>query len=151
MSTVKAQHVAENSGSPRALTSGRDLFVLQHDRRDGFWANIRGHVLDLADPDTGDGLAPNPDDLFVLSIASELAWTARKILRARGLPDEVSVSAKWRATADPSTLSDVDLTVTVSGRADAVGAALAAAVDNSLIARSLVNPVARISWKGANR
>jgi hypothetical protein len=99
VSTVKAEYGAENSGSRAALTSSRDLFVLPHGRREGFWANIRGQVLDLADPDTGYGLAPNPDDLFVASI----------------------------------------------------DAALAAAIDNSLAARSLVEPIARISWDGANR
>jgi uncharacterized OsmC-like protein len=151
VSTVKTEHGADNSDSRAARTSSRALFVLPHERRDGFWANIRGHVLDLADPYMGDGLAPKPDDLFVVSIASELAWTARRILRGLGLPDDVSVSAKWRATADPPTLSDVDLTITVSGRAEAASEALAAALDNSLATRSLVEPVTRISWEGANR
>ena len=151
MSTIKAEYGAENSGSRAAFASSRDLFVLPHGRREGFWANIRGHVLDLADPDTGYGLAPNPDDLFVASIASELAWTARKILRGSWLPDDVSVAATWRRKADPATLADINLTITVSRLATAVDAALAAAIDNSLAARSLVEPIARISWDGANR
>jgi len=151
VSTVKADHAAETGDSRTGLTSSRDLFVLAHERREGFWANIRGHVLDLADPDTNHGLAPNPDDLFVVSIASELAWTARRILRGLGLPDDVSVSAKWRTTADPPALSDVDLTITVSGRAEAASEALAGAVANSVSARSRVQPVARISWKGASQ
>jgi uncharacterized OsmC-like protein len=151
VSAVAAEYGVEASDSREASTSSRVLFVLPHDRRDGFWANIRGHVLDLADPETGNGLAPNPDDLFVVSIASELAWTARRILRGRGLPDDVSVCAKWRTTADPPTLSDIDLTITVSGRAEAASAALAAAVDNSLAARSRPEPSAHISWEGTNR
>ena len=96
-------------------------------------------------------LAPNPDDLFVLSIASELAWIARRILRGSGLPDDVSVSASWRKNADPPTLCDVNLTITVSDRALGRESALAAALDTSLAARSRVKPVARISWEGANR
>ena len=60
----------------RAAPSGA-LVVSPHERRDGFWASIRGHVLDLADPHSGHALAPTPDDLFIVSIASELAWTAR--------------------------------------------------------------------------
>ena len=151
MSTVETEHGRDNSDSRATRTSSRDLFVLPHERRDGFWANIRGHVLDLADPDTAHNLAPNPDDLFVVSIASELAWTARRILRERGLPDDVNVSAKWRSTAPPPTLSAIDLTITVSGRAEAASKALAAALDNSLAGRSLVEPVVCISWEGANR
>jgi uncharacterized OsmC-like protein len=151
VSNVRATYGAEIDDSQAALTSSRALFVLPHERRDGFWADIRGHVLDLADPDTGHGLAPNPDDLFIVSIASELAWTARRILRGSGLPDDVSVSANWRTNADPPTLSDINLTVTVSRRAEAASGALAAALDNSLAARSLAEPTARISWEGANR
>jgi uncharacterized OsmC-like protein len=139
------------SDAEGTLTSERTLLVLQHGRTDGFWANIRGHVLDLADPDTGHGLAPNPDDLFVASIASELAWTARRVLRAGGLPDDVSVSATWRATSNLPTLSDISLTITVSGCAEAARETLTAAVDNSLASRSLVEPVARLSWIGADR
>jgi uncharacterized OsmC-like protein len=151
VSIVGSEHGAETSDSRESHTSSRVLLVLPHERREGFWANIRGHVLDLADPDAGSGLAPSPDDLFVVSIASELAWTARRILSGSGLPDDVSVSAKWRTAADPPTLSDIDLTVIVSGRAEAASAALAAAIDNSLAARFRVEPTTHISWEGANR
>jgi hypothetical protein len=151
MSTVRAAYGANTGDAQAGLTSSRALFVLPHERRDGFWANIRGHVLDLADPDTGHVLAPEPDDLFIVSIASELAWTARRILRGSGLPDDVSVSANWRTQADPPSPSDIDLTVTVSRLAEGANAVLAAALDNRLAARSLVRPVAHISWEGANR
>jgi uncharacterized OsmC-like protein len=151
--------ITANDGAPvraernfHALAaSSNTLLVSPHERRDGFWASIRGHVLDLADPNSGHALAPTPDDLFIVSIASELAWTARRILRTRGLPDGVSVSANWRTNADLPSLADIDLTVRVPGRAKAASAALAAAVQNSLSARSLAEPVAHISWEGANR
>jgi uncharacterized OsmC-like protein len=112
---------------------------------------MRGHVLDLADPYSGRGLAPMPDDLFIVSIASELAWTARRILRGSALPDDVSVSATWLTTADPPALSDINLIITVSERAEAASEALAAAAANSLAARSRVEPITCISWQGANR
>ena len=131
------------------MTANGSLVVLPHERREGFWANIRGHVLDLADSTAGPGLAPSPDDLYVVSIASELAWTTRRVLRGSGLPDDVSVSAKWRT--DPPILSDINLAVAVSRRAKAVEAALAAAIDKSLAARSLAQPIALISWEGADR
>lgn len=143
------------SGDAGAVTAeSRALFVSPHERRDGFWASIRGHVLDLADPSSGHALAPTPDDLFVVSIAAELAWTARRILRAQGLPDDVSVFATWRTRdeqEDRAGLADINLTVTTSRRAEAASATLAAAFENSLAARSLAEPVARISWEGASQ
>jgi uncharacterized OsmC-like protein len=133
------------------MNAGNALLVSPHVRRDGFWASIRGHVLDLADPRSGHALAPTPDDLLVVSIASELAWTARSILRADGLADGVSVSANWGTNADLQSIADIDLAVRVPRGAKAASAALAAAVQNSLSARSLAEPVAHISWEGANR
>src|SRR5262249_28173752 len=65
-------------------------------------------------------LAPTPDDLLIASIASELAWTARRFLLAYGLPEDVSVSATWRTPEDPRPLADINVTATVSGRAEAV-------------------------------
>jgi uncharacterized OsmC-like protein len=137
----------------RAAPSGA-LYVSPHERRDGFWASIRGHILDLADPSSGHALAPTPNDLFIVSIASYLAWTARSILRTQGLPDDVSVSATWRTQeehGDRPSLADINLTVTVSARAKTARAALAAALENILVARSLAEPIAHILWEGANR
>jgi uncharacterized OsmC-like protein len=140
------------NGIDAVPTSSQPLFVIPRGRGDGFQASIRGHILDLADPSSGHALAPTPDDLFIVSIASECAWSARKFLRAYGLPDDVSVSANWRTThEDPSSPADINLTVTVSSRPEAMSAALAAAVANSLAARSLAEPVVHISFEGVNR
>jgi hypothetical protein len=128
-----------------------ELFVIPRGRGDGLRASIRGHILDLADPSSDHALAPTPDDLFVVSIASELARAARTFLRASGLPDDVSVAATWRTHEDLPSLADINLTVTVSRRAAAVSAALAAAFANRLAARSLPRPVVHISLEGANR
>jgi hypothetical protein len=89
--------------------------------------------------------------LFIVSIASEFAWSAQRFLRAYGLPDDVSVSATWRTQEDLPSLAGISLTVTVSRRAEAVGAALGAAFENSLAARSLAEPVVHISFEGVNR
>ena len=154
MNTITAKDgapVCDKRNSYAVAASSNALIVSPHERRDGFWASIRGHVLDLADPNSGHTLAPTPDDLFIVSIASELAWTTRRILRAAGLPDDVSVSANWRTNPDLPNLADIDLTVRLPRRAEAASAALAAAVQNSLAARSLAEPVAHISWEGANR
>jgi hypothetical protein len=136
---------------PNALASTHALSVMRHERRDGFWASIRGHVLDLADPGSGHALVPTPADLFIVSIASELAWCARGFLRAYGLPDDVSVCAEWQTHDDLPALTGINLTVAVSERAQAVSAALAAALEDGLAARSRTEPVVHVSLEGANR
>lgn len=129
-------------------TSSRALLVNPHERREGFWANIRGQTIDLADPGSGHALAPTPDDLFVVSIASDLAWSARSLLRDSRLPDSVNVAARWRTYEGLQGPADVNLTVTVSRLAESVGAALGAALEKGLAARSLAAPVVRISLEG---
>jgi hypothetical protein len=140
----------DNGDSHAVPTSSHALFVIPRGRGDGFQASIRGHILDLADPTSGHTLAPTPDDLFILSIASECAWSAQRFLRAFDLPDDVSVSAKWRTPENLPGPADITLIVTVSRRAEAVSAALAVAFANSLAARSLAEPVVHISLEGAN-
>lgn len=147
---VSAQST-DNGHSHAVSTWSQALFVIPHERRDGFWASIRGHILDLADPNSGHALAPTPDDLFIASIASELAWSARRFLRAQGVPDYVSISAKWRTHEDLPSLDDINLTITVSRRAEAVSATLAAAFANSLAARCLAAPLVHISLEGVTR
>jgi len=147
MSTIQQARNDDVAGP----TSSNGLFVIPRERGDGFQASIRGHVLDLADPSSGRALAPTPDDLFVVSIGSDVAWSAQRILRAHRLPDDVSVSATWRTPDPPAALADVNLTVTVSRGAEAVNAALTAVFEASLAARALADPVVQISFEGAKR
>jgi uncharacterized OsmC-like protein len=133
-----------------AAPASQALFIIPTRRGNGFIASIEGHMLELADP-TDSRLAPSPDDLLVASIASDIAWSARRFLRAAGLPDDVGVSATWRTTESAPSLADIDLTVTVSRRAEAVRAALAAAFANSLAMRAVADPVVHISFEGGNR
>jgi uncharacterized OsmC-like protein len=128
---------ADNSRSRSASASRQVLFVVPRGRGDGFRASIRGHLLELADPNSGHMLAPTPDDLLIASIASDFAWIARRFLRARELPDDVSVSATWRTREDPRSLEGINVTVTVSKKAGPVSAALATALETSLVASSL--------------
>jgi uncharacterized OsmC-like protein len=156
MSTVTARTTDQprrsvqntDDGGPQAApTSSHALFVIPRGRGDGLQAAIRGHILDLADPSSAHALAPTPADLFIVSIASELAWSARRVLRASGLPDDVTVSARWRTTEGLRALADIDVTVTVSNCTEAVSAALAAAFASGLTARSRANPVVHVSSK----
>jgi hypothetical protein len=128
------------------LVSRNTLFVVPRGEGDGFQARVGGHVLDLIDPGSY-ALAPNTDDLFIVSLAAAVAWSARSFLRARDLPDYVSVSATWRTQDDPPGPADVNLAVTVSERAEAESGRLAAALESSLDARSFANPVLHVSAK----
>ena len=139
--TQSNQHRSE-LGMP---SSSRTLFVLPRGEGNGFRASVRGHILDLIDPGSY-ALAPTTDDLFIVSIAASLAWAARSFLRAHGLPDYVSVSAEWSTRDDPSSPTDINLTVTVSKGAEAEGAALAAAFENSLAARFRAKPALHVSF-----
>lgn len=100
-------------------------------------ASIRGHLLELAEPSPVHRLAPTPDDLFIASIASDLAWSARHFLHGHGLPDDVSVSAGWRRVENPPGLADVSMTVTVSETAGALSNALEDMLAERVAARSL--------------
>jgi hypothetical protein len=97
-------------------------------------------LLELAEPSAVHRLAPTPDDLFIASIASDLAWSARYFLHAHGLPDDVSVSAEWRTVETPPSLADVSMTVTVSETADALSDALEHTLAERVAARSLDDP-----------
>ena len=71
-----------DKGAFDAASTSHALFIIPTRRGDGFNASIHGHMLELADP-TDPRLAPSPDDLVVASFASDLAWSARRFLRAR--------------------------------------------------------------------
>ena len=72
----------------------------------------------------------------------------RAQLTASGLPDDVSVSARWRTTEGPRSLADITLTVAVSTRAKAVTEALAAAFANSARSTGLLRSLSyRSRWK----
>ena len=142
--TKPAGHSDDRDTGATPPAAGQTLFVLPRGRGNGFRASVRGHVLDLIDPGSY-ALAPTTDDLFIVSIAAAVAWSAERFLRAHDLPDYVSVSATWRPYDDPPGPFDIELTVTVSKSADAVSQALAAALEKSLASRSLDKPVVRIS------
>ena len=137
----------QNADPAGRLHTSAMLFVVPRAQRDGFEASIRGHMLDLVDPASGNELAPTPDDLFVASYASELAWCARTFLRSQGLPDGVNVSAAWHTPEDGRSVPELHLTVTVYGRADDRCAALGELLEKSLAARSLAEQVVHVAFE----
>jgi hypothetical protein len=121
------------------LPISRSLFIVPTRRGDGFIANLCGRTLELEDP-TGHRLAPTPDDLVVLSIASDLAWSARRLLRGQGLAGDVNVTATWQTVDDPPRLADITLTVVVPTTEEATGAGILAALEERAAVRSLDDP-----------
>lgn len=117
------QRIQQAPATPRV-----PVFVIPYGRGDGLRASIRGHLLELADPSLGRGLAPTPDDLRTVSIASDFAWFARCFLRDRGLDDYVSVTAR-PCTTEGSDVDGVDVALTVSKHAAAVQATLSHALE----------------------
>lgn len=125
-------------------TEHHTVLVIPRGRTAGFRASVRGHILDLVDP-SAYSLAPTSDDLFIVSIAAALAWCAQRFLRARELPDYVSVSATWRAHTDSQTPAEITVAVTVLRRTEAASAELASCLEKCLSARALAKPDIRIS------
>jgi hypothetical protein len=72
---------------------------------------------------------------------SDLAWSARRFLRDRGLPSGLSVAATWRTLGDPPRLADIGVTVTVpeasATERDALETALAERVETRCLCDSL--------------
>jgi hypothetical protein len=124
---------------PDSIAS-RDALFVTPERGGGLRASIRGHLLELAEPSPVHRLAPTPDDLFIASIASDLAWAARHFFRAHGLPADVSVSAEWWRLENPPSLTDVSMTVTVSENAEALSDALEDALAARVAARTVDEP-----------
>jgi hypothetical protein len=152
MSAVRPSEGIELAGRDDSHPAATQvLFVIPRERGDGFKASIRGHMLDLADPTSGHALAPTPNDLFVAAHAAELAWCARRLLDAQGLPGGASVSATWRAEGDLSAVAQIDLTVALPLRAQAVADGLDAVLDKSLAAGSVARPTVHLRFDQVDR
>ncbi len=92
-------------------------------------------MLELPDPEGG--LGPTPEELFVVSVASDLAWSARAFLRDRELAGDVSVSASWRTPEQAAGPVAISLTVAVSLTRETTADALMAALEERIASRSL--------------
>jgi hypothetical protein len=124
-----------------AAPTSHALFVVATRRGDSFRASIRGHLIEVADPSSDHGLAPTPDDLRIVSIASDLAWAARRFLRVHGLADDVDVSAAWQTLEGSPSVGDISVTVSVPETAETISEALMAALEEWVAARSLDDPL----------
>ena len=119
---------------------------VDHDAGDRFRIAVRQHTLSVDQPeaDGGEDTAPTPPELFVASLASCVAFYARRFLSRHGLPVAgLSVTAEFRVASHPARVGEVNLQVQVpGGLAPAQEAALLAVASHCTVHNTLLQPPA---------
>lgn len=102
-----------SSGTPAPTTSAMRVEHLGDDR---FSIDVRGHRLVVDQPAEmgGEDTAPTPTELFVASLASCVAFYARRYLRRHGLPTEgLAVDTDFVLGTKPARVTELDLRITL--------------------------------------
>jgi putative redox protein len=89
---------------------------VEHEEGDRFRIGVRQHVLEVDQPkgDGGTDTAPTPTELFVASLASCVAFYARRYLSRHDLPtDGLAVTATFTMADRPARVGEINLAVTV--------------------------------------
>ena len=87
-----------------------------HRGGDRFDINVRGHVIrtDQPDGDGGEDTGPTSTELFVASLASCVAFYARRYLNRHNLPTEgLAVEAEFHMGARPARVARIDVHLTI--------------------------------------
>ena len=117
--------------------------TVTHDKGDRFSIAVRGHVLHVDQPVDGGGedTAPTPTELFVASLASCVAFYARRYLKRHGLPEDgLSVSAEADMGSKPSRVASMRVTVTLpAGVPEEKRQALLAVASHCTVHNTLTN------------
>lgn len=117
---------------------------VEHKEADVFGIEVRGHVLHVDQPIDGGGgdLAPTPTELFVASLASCVAFYARRYLARHDLPTAgLSVTATYAMADRPSRVGEVQIAVAVPpGVPDERRAALLAVARHCTVHNTLERP-----------
>ena len=95
------------------VTDGRPMRV-EHRGGDRFDISVRGHIIAVDQPvrDGGDDTAPTPTELFVASLASCVAFYARRYLARHHLPTEgLAVEATFDMGSRPARVAGITLRV----------------------------------------
>ena len=118
--------------------------TVTHHRGDRFAIAIRGHVLhvDQPEPDGGTDTAPSPTELFVASLASCVAFYARRYLQRHDLPqDGLVVTAQAMSGAKPSRVASMTITLTLpDGVPEDKRQALLAVASHCTVHNTLTHP-----------
>lgn len=119
---------------------------VEHKAGDRFEIGIRQHLLQVDQPVDAGGtdVAPTPTELFVASLASCVAFYARRFLARHGLPTAgLSVTATSVMADRPTRVGAISLTLAVpEGVPDERRAALLAVASHCTVHNSLEQPPA---------
>jgi len=120
---------------------------VRHEWNDRFSIDVRGHRLyvDQPEADGGDDTAPTPTELLVASLASCVAFYARRYLSRHELPqDGLAVSASYTMASAPARVGHIVVQVTLPDgipahrRTALLAVASHCTVHNTLIAGPMV-------------
>jgi len=89
---------------------------VEHRGGDKFDINVRGHVVRVDQPvkDRGEDTAPTPTELFIASLASCVAFYARRYLARHDLPtDGLAVEATFNMGSKPARVAGIGMRLIV--------------------------------------
>ena len=89
---------------------------VEHRGGDKFDINVRGHVVRVDQPvkDRGEDTAPTPTELFIASLASCVAFYARRYLARHDLPtDGLAVEATFTMGSKPARVAGIAMRLIV--------------------------------------
>jgi len=111
---------ASNRPTPAASTRVDSVVVqpmrVEHRGGDKFDIIIRGHVVRVDQPvqDRGEDTAPTPTELFIASLASCVAFYARRYLARHDLPTEgLAVETTFAMGSKPARVAGIDVRLIV--------------------------------------
>jgi putative redox protein len=90
------------------------IIQVDHEGGDRFEIRVRHHVVHVDQPVDAGGTdtAPNPTELFVVSLAACVAFYARRFLARHTLPTEgLSVSADYALAERPARVSEINVSI----------------------------------------
>lgn len=89
---------------------------VEHKEGDLFEISVRQHVLHTDQPAEAGGsdVAPNPTELFVVSLAACVAFYVRRFLARHDFPTEgLSVAATYSMAERPARVGQIDISINV--------------------------------------
>lgn len=117
-----------------------------HREADRFAITVRGHLIEVDQPvqDGGSDLAATPTELFVASLASCVAYYARRYLARHELPEEgLAVRAGYTIVPRPARVGEISIEIELpAGVPPDRHAALLAVASHCTVHNSLESPPA---------
>ena len=118
--------------------------TVTHQGNDRFAIDVRGHTITIDQPVDmgGEDTAPTPTELFVASLASCVAFYARRYLARHDLPTTgLRVTGAYDMAQRPSRIGSISLDITLpEGVPDDQRARLLAVASHCTVHNSLITP-----------